>query len=54
MIKIVMDNCKPVYWEKHQYTDYLYDGRFFIIINNGQWVGFYNLDHVISVIVKED
>ena len=50
MIKIVMKNGSLVKWKK--FDDYKYDGKYFIIIRDGNWVGFYNLDHVISIVVK--
>lgn len=53
MIKITMTNSKVVKWHKGEFDDYMYDGKFFIVIRNGEWVGFYNLDHVISIIVKK-
>ena len=53
MIRIVMTNGKIFEWKKEEFDDYKYDGKFFIIVRNGEWVGFYNLDHVISIIVKE-
>lgn len=52
MIKIVLRNSQEVKWEKGEYTDYLYDGKFFIIIKDNQWVGMYNTEFIISVIVK--
>ena len=39
-------------WTKEEWDDYVYDGKYFIIKRNGQWVGMYNLDYVISIIVK--
>ncbi len=54
MIKITMTNSKVVTWHKGEFDDYMYDGKFFIVIRNGEWIGFYNLEHVISIIVKED
>ena len=53
MIKITMSNSQTVKWTADEFSDYMYDGKFFIIIRNGQWIGFYNLDHVISIIVKD-
>lgn len=52
MIKITMANVNVVTWDEKDYTDYKYDGKFFIIIQDGQWVGFYNLDHVISIVAS--
>ncbi len=54
MIKITMTNSQEVKWQRDDYTDYMYDGKYFIIIRNGEWIGFYNLDHVISIIIKSE
>lgn len=51
MIKITMSNSQEVEWSKEEYTDYLYDGKSFIIIKNNKWVGIYNLDYIISIVV---
>lgn len=53
MIKVVFRNGCVVKWKKKQWTDYKYDGRCFIIIDKGQWVGIYNMDSIISVIIKK-
>lgn len=37
---------------RKEYTDYKYDGKAFIIVRNGEWVGIYNMDSIISVIIK--
>ena len=49
LIKIVMTNSEEVKWTKEEWDDYVYDGKYFIIKRNGQWVGMYNLDYVISI-----
>lgn len=54
MIKIVLRNGNVVTWDEKSYTDYKYDGKFFIIIRDGQWVGFYNLDCVLSIEIDVD
>lgn len=51
-IKIAMENSKQVVWQKGEWDDYLYDGKFFIVKKNNVWVGFYNLNKVISIIVE--
>lgn len=51
-IKIVMENSRQVVWKKDEWDDYLYDGKFFIIKKNNTWVGFYNIDKVVSIIVQ--
>lgn len=52
MIKIVFKNGSTCKWKKKEYTDYKYDGKCFIVIKDGRWIGFYNMDSVISIVVK--
>lgn len=52
MIKITFKNGNICTWGKDEYTDYKYDGKCFIVIRNEQWVGIYNMDNIISVVVK--
>lgn len=52
LIKIIMKNGMEVKWIKEQWDDYCYDGKYFTVKKDGAWVGFYNLDCVISIIVK--
>lgn len=52
IIKIVMSNSETVTWTKEEWDDYQYDGKFFIIKKNGAWIGFYNLDYVISITIN--
>lgn len=52
IIKIVMTNSDEIKWTADQWDDYKYNDKFFIIIKDGNMVGFYNLDKVISIIVK--
>lgn len=35
-----------------EYTEYKYDGKYFIVIKDKQWIGFYNLDCVECIEVK--
>lgn len=51
-IEIVMKNGGQVVWKKDDWDDYIYDGKFFIIQKNNFCVGFYNLDEIISIIVR--
>lgn len=53
MITITMNNSQKVKWQEEEYDNYMYNGKFFIIMKNGEWIGFYNLDAVISIIVKK-
>ena len=52
MIKIVFKNGCVCKWKKKQWTDYKYDGKCFIVIKNDTWVGMYNMDSIVSIIVK--
>ena len=54
MISIVMTDNNIVKWQKDEYNTYMYDGKFFIIKRHGECVGFYNLEYVISIIVKDN
>lgn len=52
MIKITFKNGNVCTWEQNEYTDYKYDGKCFIVARGEQWVGIYNIDSIISVVVK--
>ena len=51
MIQITLNNGVCDEWKKEQYTDYMYDGKCFIIIKDGYWIGFYNMDSVRKIII---
>ena len=44
MLEIVFKNGDMVHYDIEEYTDYKYDGKYFIVIYDKQWIGFYNLD----------
>ena len=46
MIEIVFKNGDMAHYKSNEYTDYKYDGKYFIVIYEKQWIGFYNLDSV--------
>lgn len=52
MITITMKNGNVARWKKKEYTDYTYDGKYFIVIYHKKWVGFYNLDSVKTIVVE--
>lgn len=54
IIEITFKNGHSAVWQadKNEWDDYVYDGSVFIIKKDGAWVGIYNIDHIISVIVK--
>ncbi len=51
MIQITMMNGIYDEWKREQYTDYMYDGRCFIIIKGEPWVGIYTIDSVRRIVV---
>jgi len=53
-IEITLNNGHFAVWEadKGEWDDYAYDGIAFIIKKDGAWVGIYNMNHVISVVVE--
>ncbi len=46
VIEIVFKSGDMVHYQPEEYTDYRYDGKYFIVIRDKQWIGFYNLDCV--------
>jgi len=52
MIEIVFTNGDMAHYGPTDYTDYKYDGKYFIVIDEKQWIGFYNLDCVEYIIVE--
>ena len=52
MISIVFRNGEVCHYYKDEYTDYKYDGKYFIVIKDKQWIGFYNLDCVECIEVE--
>jgi hypothetical protein len=53
MINITLSNGSFIQWNSEQFTDYMYDGKCFIVIKESQWVGIYNLDFVRSIEVDK-
>ena len=51
-IEITFKNGHSAVWDKSEWDDYAYDGKAFIIKKDGAWVGIYNMDSVISAVVK--
>lgn len=53
MIKVVLNNGTVHTWGDNEYDDYRYDGKVFIVVEANRWIGIYNMDYIISVVVKE-
>lgn len=49
MINITLTTGAFRQWSPEQYTDYMYDGKCFIVIQGSQWVGIYNMNAVRCV-----
>lgn len=52
MIEIIFVNGDVRKFEK--YKRYRYDGKFFIVFETNKSINFYNMDHILSITVKED
>lgn len=54
MEKIIIStkNSTEAVWEKGEWDDYFYDGKCFVVIKDHSWVGIYNMDCILSVVVK--
>lgn len=50
MLKIVMSNSTEVKFDEDEYTDYLYDGKFFIVKRYEKRIAMYNADYIIAVV----
>lgn len=50
-IVITFKNGHSVTWVDG-WDDYAYDGKVFIVKKDGAWVGIYNMDNVLSVVIK--
>lgn len=44
MIRIFLIDGETIKYRRDEYTDYIYDGKYFVVINHCQWIGLYNLD----------
>lgn len=52
MIKITLKNGDTCIWKSGEFTDYKYDGKCFIVIKDKEWIGLYNIDGIVSVIMN--
>ena len=54
MIEIVFKNGDMTHYKPEEYTDYKYDGKYFIVIFEKQWIGFYNLTEIEYITVEKE
>ena len=52
MIKLILKNGCEVKWLNAEYDYCYYDGKAIVITKDNKMVGLYNVDNVISTIVK--
>ena len=52
MIEIVFRSGEVAHYKPSEYTEYRYDGKYFIVIKDCQWIGFYNLDCVECIEIE--
>ena len=52
-IEITLVNGNKFVWDETQFTDYIYDGKCFIIKQNDKWVGLYPVDALLSFVYFE-
>ena len=53
VIRIVLKNGMHMSYMPEEYTEYKYDGKYFIVINGAQWIGLYNLDVIGYIRIEE-
>lgn len=54
MLTVVFKNGEQVYYKESEYTDYHYDGKVFVVIDNLRWIAMYNIDSISCMFVSED
>ena len=52
-IEITFKNGESDIWNTPDWVDCSYDDKVFIVKRNGAWIGFYNIDTVQKIIIKE-
>lgn len=53
-MRIYLLDGETIEYTKDDYTNYVYDGKFFIVIYHDQWIGLYNLDAIQYVDIDKD
>ena len=54
MIEIAFKNGDVCQWPQGSYTDYIYDGKCFIVICDKKGIGLDNIDSIRSIIITEE
>lgn len=54
MIKITFMSGVCVKWRKDEYTDYIYNGKTFVVIKNKAVVGIYNINCVSNIVIDDE
>lgn len=53
-ITIIMRNGHIYNWELPRFSDYMYTDKLFVVLDNEQWVGIYNINEVEAIEIKKD
>ena len=51
-IVIVFKDDEVFHYRPVDYTEYKYDGKYFIVIKDNQWIGMYNLDVIACIRIE--
>ena len=52
VIKVYLVNGEKDEWREGEWDDYKLAGDLFVVINNGNWLGFYPISSIYKIIVK--
>ena len=52
MIEIAFKDGNFITYKSEEYTDYIYDGKMFIVIFDKQWIGFYNMEYIMYIEIE--
>ena len=53
-IEIGFKNGEMAHYKSYEFDDYVYDGKMFIVVKDGKWIGFYNIDEIMYVEVYDE
>lgn len=51
-ITITLIDGRTIEWSVNEYTEYDFEGRFFVVKEKDQWVGMYAIDHILMVEIR--
>ena len=51
-IYIYKRDCDVIVYSSDDYTDYEYDGKCFIVIDEHQWIGIHSIDDITDIMIR--